>query len=817
MKLNEKMMILIRINVAFVLLFFCSSFSYGQNTNNNWYFGDGNFLDFNTPAPTITSNGVQIATPTTTYCIEGTSSISNTSGQLLFYSDGRTVWDKNYNQMPNGTGLNGHRSTAQVLIVPKPGSNDIYYIFYADFAGDANGFSYTEVDMSLNGGLGDVTGTKNIQLHTPSAEMMKAVIHCNGTDIWVLSHDALGNTFRAYLVTPTGVNTTAVISTIGAPFPSVFTGTSYMTCRKDGKKIAINMDTTFEIYDFDNQNGTLCSPISVPTNGFGGYGIEYSEDGTKIYISDNNLYQFDVSSNNAATIASTKVTYAMTEPAAIMRGPDNKIYVAGGCDYYDTQTQTMYSARDIHVIQNPNLAGTAASNLVMNVFATPRECGIGLPTIFIPTQTTSTCGPVLTANASVSNNTICINDCVNYTNLSLGPAVSYIWTFAGGTPTTFSGLNPPQVCYAVAGNYITTLDITDCAGNTSTINLTITVENCISPVASFTPSQTILCEGDCINFTENSTGVNINSWSWTFAGGIPLNFNGSNPGQVCFNSAGTYNVTLTITDDNGTGDSTMVITVNACIPPTSDFSISDDEICEGECVSFTDLSSEATNWNWIFNGGSPNSSTTQNPGIICFNTNGVYTVELTVTNSYGSNTIVKTITVHSNPTINLGSDIVLDQGDEVTITATGSSGQYSWTPQNIFSCSNCNSQTFLPNASITVIASIIDLNGCSASDEILITVDNDYIIFSPNSFTPGTDGLNDGFGPVCNFDIDDYNLMIFSRWGEVVFESKNINNFWYGKIKGEDAPSGIYVWKISGRVAFTYEYINEIGHVNIIR
>ncbi|OFY95654.1 MAG: hypothetical protein A3K10_10150 [Bacteroidetes bacterium RIFCSPLOWO2_12_FULL_31_6] len=254
-----------------------------------------------------------------------------------------------------------------------------------------------------------------------------------------------------------------------------------MTCRKDGKKIVINVDTAFEIFDFDNQNGLLCPPITVQTGGFtGGYGIEFSDDGTKLYVSDYFLYQFDVTSNNPTTIAMSKATYNVTEPAAIMRGPDNKIYVSSGCDYYDSQTSTMYYARNIQVLQNPNLSGIIASNLQLNAYTTPRECGLGLPTCYYPTQTTNTCGAVLTANASASYSTICVNDCVSYTNLSVGPAVSYDWTFQGGIPAVFSGLTPPQVCYSSAGNYTTTLVITDCSGNTSSSNLTINVGNCTS-------------------------------------------------------------------------------------------------------------------------------------------------------------------------------------------------------------------------------------------------------------------------------------------------------------------------------------------------
>ena len=108
------------------------------------------------------------------------------------------------------------------------------------------------------------------------------------------------------------------------------------------------------------------------------------------------------------------------------------------------------------MINDPNNVG-AGANLQTNVYVTPRECGLGLSTCYYPTQTTNTCGPVLTADATVSNANICVDDCIDYTDLSVGPIVTYDWVFAGGVPSTFSGMNPPSVCYPTIGNYTTTL------------------------------------------------------------------------------------------------------------------------------------------------------------------------------------------------------------------------------------------------------------------------------------------------------------------------------------------------------------------------
>ena len=801
------------IGLSFLLI----GISFSQNLNTIWYFGDGNFIDFNNIPSSISGAGIQIATSTSTYCIEGTSSITDASGQLLFYSDGRTVWDKNYNQMPNGSGLFGHPSNAQVLIIPKPGSTTIYFIFYADYAGAANGFSYSEIDMTLNGGLGDVTQTKNIQLHSPSAEMVKGITHCNGTDIWILSHDATGNTFRAYLVTAAGVNTVPVISNTGTPFSSVFTGMSLMTCRKDGKKIAVNVDMNFEIFDFDNQNGTLCDPITVANGDIApGYGIEFSEDGSKLYVGSFNLHQFDVSSNNASVIAASNLTYSVSEAGGIMRGPDDKIYVAGGCDYYDSQTSTMYYSRKVHVIQNPNLAGIAASNLVLNVFTTPRECGLGFANCYYPTQTTNTCGPTLQANASVSSSSVCFGDCVNYTNLSTGPAISYNWTFNGGNPSSYSGLTPPQICYLNPGNFSSTLLITDCSGNTSTINMNVTVNNCTDPEASFIPQQVQICQGDCISFTDNSTGSNIHTWSWSFTGGNPAISSMQNPGMVCFPNAGVYPVTLTVTDDFGTDDTTILLTVNACLPPVADFSATDVSICQNECIDFTDLSLYADTWSWTFSGGNPVSSSQQNP-VACFNQAGSYQVILTVNNAYGTDTKILNIDVFPLPTIDLGNDITINFGETVTVNANASPGQLIWYPVSEFDCSNCSTQQWKPDETVTVIVVNTDNNQCSFSDTIEITVNSLDDIFVPNAFSPNDDGLNDLFFAVSASPVSEFTFMIFDRWGELVFSAENILQTWDGTSNGQKVSNDVYVWRMTGKIENSDVYFDKAGHVSVVR
>src|SRR5215207_1693788 len=105
------------------------------------------------------------------YTNEGCSSISDDNGNLLFYSDGMTIWDASHNIMPNGTGLHGQTSSSQsCLIAPDPGNTDLFYVFTAPEYATNDGLEYSVVDMNLNGGMGDVTGIKNVVLLANSTE-----------------------------------------------------------------------------------------------------------------------------------------------------------------------------------------------------------------------------------------------------------------------------------------------------------------------------------------------------------------------------------------------------------------------------------------------------------------------------------------------------------------------------------------------------------------------------------------------------------------------------------------------------------------------
>ena len=183
-------------------LFFCAA--HAQKEGNHWFFGDKAGINFNSGTPVFEAGSLGTR--------EGCSSISDANGNLLFYTNGVAAWNRNHVLMPNGGfGPSGILSSTQAaLIVPQPGNDSIYYIFFtAQIELTATkGLFYIIVNMHHDGGLGDVTGPYT-QLYTGILhEKIAAIKHGNGHDIWVVIHEAGSNVFLEYKITDQGIPAT---------------------------------------------------------------------------------------------------------------------------------------------------------------------------------------------------------------------------------------------------------------------------------------------------------------------------------------------------------------------------------------------------------------------------------------------------------------------------------------------------------------------------------------------------------------------------------------------------------------------------------
>lgn len=262
-----------------------------------WYFGQKAGLDFKSGSPVALTDGA-IDT------FEGCATLSNPSGQLLFYSDGITIWNKSHQIMLNGEGLFGNSTTTQsATIVPKPGSSNLFYVFTIDFQGGTNRFSYSIVDMTLDGGLGGVTDQKNIIVYTPTSEKISIVKHANNIDFWVITHGFLGNDFNSYLLTANGLSSTSIISNEG--FVADYNSIGYMKISPNGSKLAICYKEAgiAQLFDFNTTTGIVSNGVTILEGTLLVYGAEFSPNSSLLYLSIEDssvLYQYDLKSPNVA-------------------------------------------------------------------------------------------------------------------------------------------------------------------------------------------------------------------------------------------------------------------------------------------------------------------------------------------------------------------------------------------------------------------------------------------------------------------------------------------------------------------------------------
>ena len=337
-----------------------------------WYFGSGAGLEIADGSATAI-DGSPLGTD------EGCASICGTDGNLLFFTNGERVYGSDLSVMPNGNGLAGHFSTAQsALIVPFIGEPGLYFVFtapsqVASWSGIYSGLAYSVVDMSLNGGLGDVT-LKNVELHEQTTEHLTAVRHANGRDVWVVTHGWWSDAFYAYLVTCTGIEG-PVVSNAGEAitqdiWEQFIPAIGCMDIAGQGDRLAITWGAFasedarahLEVLSFDNTTGIVGGGFAVndggdPGQNLRGYGVQFSPDGTRLYWSIHGLLdgmaftevrQYDLTSADPPGTG-TSVATGWSGIGTLQTGPDGMIY----CAMLDG---------DMHVSRftNPNGLGAAS-------------------------------------------------------------------------------------------------------------------------------------------------------------------------------------------------------------------------------------------------------------------------------------------------------------------------------------------------------------------------------------------------------------------------------------------------------------------------
>lgn len=486
-----------RIVRILVITTFISNVGFAQSEANIWYFGQNAGLDFNSGAPVPLLDGALDT-------LEGCASISDTSGNLLFYTDGSTVYNNNHLVMLNGTGLNGDdNSTHSAIVVPKPNNSDIYYIFTVDNNAEASGLQYSEVDMTLDSGLGGITSEKNIVLTTPTSEKITAIKSSTANEYWVISHKWDSNEFIAYQVTDTGINTTP-ISTIIGPVIGGFdeNAIGQIKISPDGTKLAMAIEGDINqawLFDFNASTGLVSNPLLLldDTNITSVYGIEFSPNSKVLYVGGigNHVFQYNLQAGSTTNIINSRLqlTTLQRPYGALQLATDGKIYIAKSNQFY------------IDVIDNPNIVGIGCNYQFEHLYLGGQRSKFGLPP-FIQTF-------LLIDDIQFEN--VCFGD---ITSFSLTDTVdSATWDFddpASGANNASTDLAPTHM-FSTPGTYEVSVNVTI---GTQTASSTTTVTIYEQPTAA-QPQDILICDSNNDGFyifdltTQNSDILNGQSTS----------------------------------------------------------------------------------------------------------------------------------------------------------------------------------------------------------------------------------------------------------------------------------------------------------------
>lgn len=667
---------------------------FSQGEGQNWYFGNEAGLNFSTNPPTAMLNG-QINQ------WEGVSSISDPQGNLLFYTNGMTVWNANHNIMQNGTGLLGDWSSTQsAVVVPYPYFPDLYYLFTVDELGGA--VRYSLIDMSLNSGLGGVTTTKNVLLFSNASEKITAVRHDNNSDIWVITHEWGTNNFRSYLVDAcNGLNTTPVISSTGTVHNhqsgGVNTGSiGYLKASPQGNKVGLAIYTQagvsathFELFDFNSATGVLSNPLSLPSPNptlppgesfMRPYGVEFSPDGTFFYGGLNTtgqIYQYDLLAGNNSSIAASATL--------IGTGTGPNINKIGGLQL--AIDGNIYVSRDaisfLGRIDNPNTFG--ASYVDNGVSLLGRAGRLGLPTFIqsffldLPDIWIGYSGDDCEGND--------IYFSLNGTDLPLVTSVD--WSFSNGdTYNNMPGSATVNTSFNTSGTQtVTATYYFDCYY----VVLTGVFEVFPSPNVNISNAPATFCSDDPIVTLSGSPS----GGTWSGPGIISNGFNPSAAGP------GTHTITYSYTSSNGCSSTDDVqFTVNS-IPTLGNAPTPNDADCGLSNGSLTGASINGNggfNYSWTNNSGSVvgnNLNLTNIPA-------GLYTLNVSdingCTNSFGPFSISNP-GAPSAPAINVSAN----EGcvnEEVTFSIVNPDANidYDWSGPNSF---NSTATSFTINLNTT--------------------------------------------------------------------------------------------------------------------
>ncbi|MCX6216197.1 gliding motility-associated C-terminal domain-containing protein [Spirosoma sp.] len=759
---------------------------------SNWYFGESAGVTF--------SGGTRRAlTDGNLHTREGCASVSDEKGQLLFYTDGSTIWNRNHTVMPGATGLGGSSaSTQSALIVPYQNSTGRFYVFSVS---PATGVQYAIVNMTLAGGMGGLE-TKNKVVTASSTEKITAIRHCNNLNNWIITHEKGNNVFRVNLLNDNGLIPDAAQYAVGSVHQQ---NKGYMKPSHDGKKLAVAVsDGTaggfLEVLDFDNKTGAISNAVKLTDPAIeGAYGVEFSGDNTLIYLStlvSKKIYQ--ISADKLVVNATVSVQLQQNSSkgvGALQLAVDGRIYGALPGEEY------------LMAITQPNQAGPGCGLVSQGIYLGGRTSAAGLP--FVLDEQTPLPPAVTVAVQKLA-------DCNKFQldarvlNLDLAYII-YQWYVDGNAVAGATGasLQPMK-----SGRYSIKIRETKCR------DIQLTSAEIPVTLVDANPKVTAVPDS-CGTFSlvAHATGGVV---KWTGPGIEPARSQLDSIIVSSVSGSQTYQVRVSSRDDS-TCFTQKSVPVSFRTPPPYQILPSDRSKCGDTLVINAPPTSDWNTFRWQLPDGSslPGSAVTaQQSGIY-------HLMALSTATGCKSESDVY-VSLHPNPVINLP-----DRKLDTCFTTNPSAllrldagavpnGFYTWVKEGAV-IGNSQLQTVDDYGVYRV--TVRTPAGCMASDSVRILSSCPPLppmLSMPDAFSPNGDGMNEDL-VIYASGIDQANLSIYNRWGEVVYtisEATPASSGWHtwdGTYRGQPVEGGTYTYRLELTSGTLKKSLIRQGMIQVVR
>ncbi|MBV6647630.1 MAG: gliding motility-associated C-terminal domain-containing protein, partial [Cyclobacteriaceae bacterium] len=867
-----------------------------QQIGNQWYFGEMAGIDFNSTPPQPITDANLMSSP------EGCASISDVNGQLLFYTNGMTVWNRDHEVMENGNLIGGDSTAAQsAMILPFPDDQTMFYVFtseevYGDFTYD---LKYSIVDIKEDTAMGRVT-IKGMTLFNNSTERVTASAF--GVPSNLITHEFGNNSFRTNLISDQGIAST-LYSPVGEVhnFLSEPNATGYMKFAPGLQNFAtlVPGSNLIEIFDVVDTTGRLVNPRTIdsqePTS-TNLYGLEFSTDALKLYVTttggSSKLIQYDLdslgSTNAEAEIEATKFDGygAGSNFGALQRGPNGIIYMA------------VDNATSIGTINSPNGDDAGASFNASGFDLAGRVSRLGLPNF---TQQVG----AATQQPGLAFELACFGQPIQFTGSGTSDIDEYEWDFGPDAIPETSTDQTVDVIFLNDSTYDVTLRIFNRCGFDSLFTQSVEVFGI--PEQPQVPDNPALC-GDSLILTAwpedrddlnyywstgettrsitvfepaiidvaiiNTDGCSSDTLEVFVGTGNPFIDLGPDqticqfetpPALDSDNANATYDWQI----DGVAAGTDRFQNIDTSTPGLFEYTVSVIEPVTGcigrDTIQITILEAPA-----VVSAVSQPSSCGANDGSIQFSINntGTFTYEVAGLSSIppttfdgpgsppglfnlapSSYTLVVTNTVTGCVTTEIilvedvapfdmsASDIpdcLSDADLRVSLSGTMVPTAVDIYIIDVFGDTIINQ----PNTSVpptlinnipagTYQVSVQEVGGfgCIQTDTVQVVdeipADNECLpkIVAPNAFSPNEDELNELFFVFPNPFVDTFQIFVYTRWGELVYFSDDLNFRWDGSFDNKTLPVGTYAYilKFTSNVDPEIGVIEQYGSITLIR